>query len=215
MTTDQISVLDRMRVLLYRLFLSSAAMALMIYAGVSFLDGVGMSNEARAQVLGQGALFTAEASALAAIILPSTTSAIGTMDDTEDSPAIRSMAETSLRVAGGVSLLCIAGVTQDPENLLGTQITHALYIAAISCPLVFICLREIYFYGAAYKVECIISLALLAAFIGFGGDFPADAPLAITGPLSLSLAVLAAGKVFEPILEDLRPGKSSFFLDRT
>jgi hypothetical protein len=171
MTTDQISVLDRMRVLLYRLFLSSAAMALMIYAGVSFLDGVGMSNEARAQVLGQGALFTAEASALAAIILPSTTSAIGTMDDTEDSPAIRSMAETSLRVAGGVSLLCIAGVTQDPENLL--------------------------------------------AFIGFGGDFPADAPLAITGPLSLSLAVLAAGKVFEPILEDLRPGKSSFFLDRT
>jgi hypothetical protein len=64
-------------------------------------------------------------------------------------------------------------------------------------------------------VECIISLALLAAFIGFGGDFPADAPLAITGPLSLSLAVLAAGKVFEPILEDLRPGKSSFFLDRT
>ena len=84
--------------------------------------------------------------------------------------------------------------------------TTYLFIVAIS-------LREIAFFGALYKVEgilaillCICSALDLNEFIGFSD-------LGIENLIALCLFVLSFGKILEPIGDDLRPNKSSFFRD--
>jgi hypothetical protein len=71
-----------------------------------------------------------------------------------------------------------------------------------------ICLREIIYYGAAYKVEAIFAIILsLLHVLGINDYF-----VAVT--LSLALMVLSVGKVFEPLKDDLQRNGSQFFINK-
>ena len=76
-----------------------------------------------------------------------------------------------------------------------------------------ICLREIGFFGALYKTEAIITVILCVCSSFSLNDRIGFSELGLTSLIALCLLVLSYGKVFEPIEDDLRPNKSSFFKD--
>lgn len=84
-----------------------------------------------------------------------------------------------------------------------------------------ICVREVIFFGAAYKAEAIFAILaiIISASIGIHGSNPQFSVIAQSpsSPLSLGLAlcllVLSFGKIFEPLSDDLIPNDSAFFRD--
>ena len=67
-------------------------------------------------------------------------------------------------------------------------------------------LREIWYFGFAYKQECGITLIALPLMLDADTNFiPFATPLC-----ALGMGVLAAGKVFEPCTEDMTRSNSEF-----
>eukprot|EP00551_Chaetoceros_affinis_P007252 CAMPEP_0203673502 /NCGR_PEP_ID=MMETSP0090-20130426/12738_1 /ASSEMBLY_ACC=CAM_ASM_001088 /TAXON_ID=426623 /ORGANISM="Chaetoceros affinis, Strain CCMP159" /LENGTH=198 /DNA_ID=CAMNT_0050539177 /DNA_START=315 /DNA_END=911 /DNA_ORIENTATION=- len=86
------------------------------------------------------------------------------------------------------------------------EVSNEFFISAV-------CLREIGYFGAPYKVEAILALGLvfisslgLNEGIGFSDTI-------LSSLLALCLLVLSFGKVFEPLQDDLHPNGSAFFRD--
>ncbi len=77
-----------------------------------------------------------------------------------------------------------------------------------------ICLREIGYFGAAYKVEAILAICLvLISSLGIDEGIIGFPDAILSSLLALCLLVLSFGKVFEPLQDDLRPNGSAFFKD--
>ena len=122
-----------------------------------------------------------------------------------------SIVDSYLPFASGISLL-FAPISNRYIQVavislgLATCITgiKALSILSLMC----ICIREIVYFGLAYKWEAFISLISLPLLL-VSDDYDM-----IAAPLSaLSISVLAVGKVFEPINEDYIKTNSEFLAD--
>jgi hypothetical protein len=73
--------------------------------------------------------------------------------------------------------------------------------------LVSICIREIFYFGLAYKVEAVVALVMLPVTF----MMTSDQAIGISLPVcALAMNVLAAGKIFEPCAEDFERSNSEF-----
>eukprot|EP00978_Attheya_sp_CCMP212_P028521 scaffold98652_cov43-Attheya_sp.AAC.1 len=105
----------------------------------------------------------------------------------------------ALSGVGASTVLLLSLPIMFQESMMETATIVAATLATLG-----ICVREVVFYGAAYKVEAIIlaSLLLLQPVLPVSNIIP--------GGIALALLVLSFGKLFEPLAEDLRPGQSTF-----
>ncbi|KAJ1449218.1 hypothetical protein M885DRAFT_622718 [Pelagophyceae sp. CCMP2097] len=124
-----------------------------------------------------------------------------------EAPALRLAAVLAL-AALALPGLAPAGLAPDLQHFFadGAPVARAL-------PFFLVCVRECFYFGAAYKVEALIFMALAPLRL----DQEAAAAPAIRrlldGASAVALLVLAAGKAFEPLDTDLAPTGSVFFLD--
>ena len=128
-----------------------------------------------------------------------------------DSSTFLSIVDSYLPLASGLSLL-LAPVSNRYIQVamislgLATCITGTKVLSIIS--LMCICIREIVYFGLAFKWEAFISLIALPLLL-ISDDYDM-----IAAPLSaLAISVLAVGKVFEPIQEDYVKTNSEFLAD--
>lgn len=128
-----------------------------------------------------------------------------------DSSTFVSIVDSYLPLASGLSLL-LAPVSNRYTQVaiislgLATCITGTKILSIIS--LMSICIREILYFGLAFKWEAFISLISLPLLL-ISDDYDM-----IAAPLSaLAISVLAVGKVFEPIQEDYVKTNSEFLAD--
>jgi len=128
-----------------------------------------------------------------------------------DSSPFISIVDTYLPFATGLSLL-LAPVSNRYTQVaaislgLATCITGSKVLSIIS--LMCICIREIVYFGLAYKWEAFISLISLPLLL-ISDDYDM-----IAAPMSaLAISVLAVGKVFEPMEEDYVKTNSEFLAD--
>lgn len=68
-------------------------------------------------------------------------------------------------------------------------------------------IREIWYFGGEYKKECGITLFMLPLMLDPNTTIPFTIPLC-----ALGMSVLAAGKLFEPCIEDLERSQSEFLV---
>ena len=71
--------------------------------------------------------------------------------------------------------------------------------------LVLVSIREAWYFGVAYKQESVIALCTLPLMLDRSASIPFAAPLCAVG-----LSILAAGKLLEPLEEDLVRSNSEF-----
>jgi len=128
-----------------------------------------------------------------------------------DSSTFLSIVDTYLPFISGLSLL-LAPISNRFSQVaiislgLATCITGSTVLSILS--LMSICIREILYFGLAYKWEAFISLISLPLLL-LSDDYDM-----IAAPMSaLSISVLAVGKIFEPIQEDYIKTNSEFLAD--
>jgi len=202
----EITFMGRTRVLSYRLLLTGLAMAFTTNAIIpTLLEGSGIDTSS-IEPLTRNAI--AWMSAACVLCVPRA--------------GINNEILSMLFAPLGITLLCIqvvlnAVLFSDPVvmdeniNMLSMIMAakagdHVLTVLALCL----ICIREILFFGLAYKVEAALSVPLLLTSLLLSNDDDMSATLHVLTALTVSL--LAASKVFEPILEDHRPGFSAFLL---
>mmetsp|Transcript_22611 Transcript_22611/g.47191 ORF Transcript_22611/g.47191 Transcript_22611/m.47191 type:complete len:111 (-) Transcript_22611:140-472(-) len=93
----------------------------------------------------------------------------------------------------------------DTGTTAGGIIEESLSWTFAMVSLMAISVREIWYFGAAYKTECGITLVTLPWMLDLNGRVPFTIPAC-----ALGMSVLAAGKVFEPCREDLIRSNSEF-----
>lgn len=195
-----VSALERIRILSYRLTLAISALLLTTMAifGSNFLSGTGIDG-APIVHWAEGILPLAAGSSLLLAPMP--------IDDGEAGlGGVARVVTTSLGIASIVS----AAISH-----VGSIDTAAVDIARILSitSLMSISLREIWYFGLAYKWEAAIALLTLPLLLVDSEAYYSDAyPIAV--PLcALAVDVLAVGKVFEPCREDYVQSNSEFLAD--
>jgi len=176
------------RVGLYRLLLLGSAGAWTGLAVLPLLEGSGLSSTDTLEVnMSMGWKFMLGAAAVVAP-LPSV-----------DSKSKSNLPFLALSCVGVSTLLLLSLSIMFQEGMMDTATQVVATMATLG-----ICVREVVFYGAAYKVEAIIlaSLLLLQPVLPVSNIVP--------GGIALALLVLSFGKLLEPLEEDLRPGQSTF-----
>lgn len=128
--------------------------------------------------------------------------------------SLSNWSETSLPwIAGGTLLASPFPETTRPIRggalLLGAT-TIAFHASSYAWPLSMVALmvisiRELWYFGGAYKQECGITLFMLPLMLDRYNSIPFAAPLCAVG-----LAILAGGKLLEPLEEDLVRSNSEF-----
>jgi len=210
---------EGLEVLMYRLFLCGSALSIsvyfgaallnVVYDGTTLLDSYGINCETFDTTRRCAGLAFAQFGVLGALATPKDIrihlDVQGNFKEFQLSQAFGMI----LPILGFASQLALAVILFLSDSFMESEESHALFSVA-ALPLVAVCAREIYFYGLAYKVEAFLSMTLLFWLVF--SDFPLQNPLPLTGLLALALSVLATGKIFEPLVEDLRPGNSKFFM---
>jgi len=217
---EMVTFKQKIQVFSYRITLITASSAFIIgqlsklllvsSSGVSVESMIALEQNSHL-ILGWGILF-------AALIAPPN---LGVVTDEKDEsdvgdaillfinkllPGLASFAlivETLNAIQSNVSLGTIGFLSAASDNL---DKTTYLFICAI-------CLREIGFFGALYKTEAIFAVTLCICSAFSLNDRIGFSELGLTSLIALCLLVLSFGKIFEPIEDDLRPNKSSFFKD--
>eukprot|EP00978_Attheya_sp_CCMP212_P024524 scaffold77179_cov34-Attheya_sp.AAC.1 len=176
------------RVGLYRLLLLGSAGACTGLAVLPLLEGSGLSSTDTLEMnMSMGWKFMLGAAAILAP-LPSV-----------DSKFKSNLPFIALSCVGASTVLLLSLPIMFQESMMETATQVVATMATLG-----ICVREVVFYGAAYKVEAIIlaSLFLLQPVLPVSNIIP--------GGIALALLVLSFGKLLEPLEEDLRPGQSTF-----
>mmetsp|Transcript_354 Transcript_354/g.472 ORF Transcript_354/g.472 Transcript_354/m.472 type:complete len:315 (-) Transcript_354:324-1268(-) len=196
---SSISPFQRVRILTYRTFLITSALLLTVMAvfGSNFLSGTGIDEAAIANWADGLLPFAA---GLSLLLAPMPSEGLGR--------AAR-VVTTSLGAAAVFSTASAStgvGIAQSADSFGDLQ--HILFVASLMA----ISMREIYYFGIAYKVEAVVAmltLPLLLVDVGAyaGNIYPVAVPLC-----ALAVDVLAVGKVFEPCREDYVKSNSEFFV---
>lgn len=210
-------------VLIYRLLLCGSALSMStyfatavfngVYDGTTLLDSVGLTCETFDTIRQCAGLAFAEFSVLGAIATPKDIRIHLDMQGNFKEFQLSQAFGILLPILGFAAQVAIAVILFLSDSYMEGEESHLLFTVA-ALPLVAVCAREIYFYGLAYKVEAFLSMILLLWLV-FSSDFPLQSNetlTGLTGFLALALSVLATGKIFEPLVEDLRPGNSKFFM---
>lgn len=174
-----VTLLARSRVLAYRAALAACAllMSSQALADVDFLAGTGVDLDGLARAQATAALPLASGVALLMCpVPPSRIVRLGAL------------------ALGAATSGC--GLYPGAEPLSWSL--AVLTLMAIS-------VREIWYFGGAYKGECGVTLFALPLMLDLNTRVPLTIPAC-----ALGLSVLAVGKVFEPCREDLRRSNSEF-----
>ena len=186
--TDDLTIQDKLQVLSYRAGLGASALLICVQAvgDVSFLEGTGINVENVVNIVKQSENILP--------IVSGTTLALCPVPETR----IVQLGASSLGI-----LILISGILSSiiPDTMLLHQLSWTLSMVA----LMILSVREIYYLGFEYKQECGISLAMLPFMLDVNNQVPFTIPLC-----ALGLSVLAAGKIFEPLREDLIRSNSEF-----
>lgn len=205
---QEVSISQRFLVLGYRCTLFSVALGFSVsFAATTLLQGTGLGLDTLEWLQEASHAVLLWSTYLTGLLAPplSNHPAAADSEQSDSISVLLPLLTQALRTLGVVAILI---------HLIGVQDTlpfeysslETLEIAAI---LSGICVREILFYGIAYKVEAVVALVFLLL------QASNQLPEAVTvGGLSLALLVLSVGKVFEPISSDLVPDQSAFFLKR-
>ena len=180
-----VTLLERARIISYRIAMSASAMSLCVLAvdDIGFLEGTGANID---QLVAQ--------SSNALPILAGGTLSLCPVPRNK----IVEVGTTSLGLAAiGSGFVSNVG---DIQQLIGST-SWSLSILALMT----VSIREIYYFGVEYKQECIITLLTLALMFDHNNHVPFTFPLC-----ALGMSILAAGKLFEPCEEDLVPSNSEF-----
>ena len=116
-------------------------------------------------------------------------------------------------------LLSIAIVINGSSNITTTDTVLGLQraideILIPSVVLTMLAIREIGYYGLEYKVEALIIILLIEPLSKICIESLPPMIEHITNPLlMITLLLLAFGKVFEPVQDDIQPNNSNFFQD--
>lgn len=184
----KVKLQQQMQVLTYRLGLGASALLLSVQSidDASFLDGTGINVDDVVNAVYNAHLVLpiAIGSSLALCPVPN-----------QRLINIGSKAAGTLAVALGFTS-CIL-----PEQSI---LIESLWIFSL-LGLMAISFREIYYFGFEYKQECGIILVMVPFMFVLNNPIPFATPLC-----ALGLCVLAAGKVFEPLREDLIRSNSEF-----
>jgi len=184
MEDEVVTVWQRTRILSYRAALLASALLISVRAlgDGNFLDGTGVNIDDWAEP-SRLALSLASGSSVALAPTPKKNDIIGT--------AFLGLGALTLIVGvGAYRWLPLAG----PAWTLSM-----LALMAVS-------IREILYFGGEYKQECGITLFMLPLMLDLNNPIPFTSSLC-----ALGMAVLAAGKLFEPCREDLIPDNDSKF----
>lgn len=178
------TTIERVRVLSYRAALCASALLLSLHAvgDVGFLDGTGIVDlSGRLEEQATTTLPLWSGAALLSCPLPSN------------------------RIAGvGAASLGLATLAGGLYSALSGSYESLPWSFAILALMV-ISIREIWYFGPAYKIECGITLFMLPLMLDLNNHVPFAIPLG-----ALGMGVLAAGKIFEPCEEDLVRSNSEF-----
>lgn len=211
-----VTIKQKGEVILYRIALLSASMAyacnLLSHGLATSNSGAGLSLDLLYHVENSSLFIYTWGILLAALVVPPNLGAITDTNRKNDwDNALFLLLNELLPTLAGFAIIAEV-VNKIQENLSDPRSSSTSSLDNIAMVLVtLICLREIKFFGASYKVEaifaifCAVSL-VLNHLIGFS-------EIALSGGLSLSLLVLSFGKIFEPLKEDLKPNQSAFFRD--
>ena len=185
---DNLTIQGKLRVLTYRAGLGASALLICVQAigDVSFLEGTGINVDNVVNVVEQTQAILP--------IVTGTTLAVCPVPETR----IVQLGSSSLGI-----LILISGILSSiiPDTMLLHQLSWTLSIVA----LMILSIREIYYFGFEYKQECGISLLMLPFMLDVNNQVPFTIPLC-----ALGLSVLAVGKIFEPLREDLIRSNSEF-----
>lgn len=177
------SAASTIQVLGYRAAVGGSALLLTVLAvdDTSFLDGTGASIDALVERSTACLPFVCGASSLVCPL--------------PDNGVVRlsTRALGSLTVVSGILAALQLGVA--PEYAWGLSLLSLMVVSA----------REMYYFGAEYKQECGMTLFALPLMLNVNERVPFAMPLCALGCL-----VLAFGKLFEPLSEDLQKTNSEF-----
>jgi len=210
-----ITVRQKANVIFYRIALISASSAYAITQIVGILrsgGGAGLSVESLASLQDNSIIAGEWGILLSALLVPPHLSAISdtNKEDGVDNRLLLKLNELLPQLSCiGIFFEVVNFIPQHlwDGTLLGATFLHQITSILISL----ICLREIGFFGAFYKVEAILAIIVC---IGLGlndRNVMGLSEVALTSALALCLLVLSFGKIFEPIKDDLAPNQSAFF----
>jgi len=185
-----VTALERARVLSYRAAIGASALLLSIQAigDVGVLEGTGLDlNSLLAE---QSTSTLPLASGITLLLCP------------VPSNRIVEIGALSLGIVT-MGLGLYSGNIIDVGDTDGIEESLSWTFAIVS--LMAISFREIWYFGAAYKSECGITLLTLPLMLDLNSRVPFTIPAC-----ALGMSVLAAGKVFEPCREDLIRSNSEF-----
>mmetsp|Transcript_9604 Transcript_9604/g.14812 ORF Transcript_9604/g.14812 Transcript_9604/m.14812 type:complete len:248 (+) Transcript_9604:40-783(+) len=180
----EISVVQRVRVLSYRLALAVSALFISELALVDsqFLEGTGLNLD---DSLSRSCLPVA--AGLSLVLGPAPQGAI--------------KVGTTIFGATTIAVGIASNVLSSTEDPTLSNLAWKLWVLS----LMVVSIREIWYFGGEYKRECGITLFMLPLMLDPNTIIPLTIPLC-----ALGMDVLAAGKVFEPCEEDLKQTQSEF-----
>ena len=180
--SQMMSAASSVQVLSYRATVGGSALLLTVLAvdDTSFLDGTGASIDALVE--------------RSAACLPFVCGASSLVCPLPDNGVVR----LPVRALGGLTLVSGMAALQ-----LSVAQQYAWGLSLLS--LMVVSAREMYYFGPEYKQECGITLFMLPLMLNLNERVPFTTPLCALGCL-----VLAFGKLFEPLSEDLQKTNSEF-----
>jgi hypothetical protein len=181
-----LTVLERAQILSYRTGIGASALLIStqaIFGDASFLEGLGVNVDGILRVVTQSQSVLPLATGATMLLCPV--------------PGKR-IVQIGTKSIG--ALVLASGLL---SMLTSEQIFSILGIVGISIIRISIC--EIYDFEFEYKLECGIVMAMFPFMIDLSNHFSFAAPMC-----GLGLCILAAGKLFEPLKEDLISSNSEF-----
>ena len=183
---------ERIQVISYRLVLTSSALLLTSCAifGSSFLSGTGIDGSS---VVESAEILLPLAAGLSVLLAP--------MPE-----GLLKVAATSLGLAAIATSGAAGAFATEDASVMVLDLSRIFGISSLFA----VCVREIYYFGLAFKVEAAVVMAVLPLLLR-EHDAANDSVYPIAAAISaLAVGVLAVGKIFEPCREDFVKSNSEF-----
>ena len=190
---DNVTVIERTRVLSYRaaLISTSALLSTVAIFDSNFLVGTGLDGTS---VVDMAEIYLPFAAGTSLLLAPAS----------DNNNAIQ-RAVILLGLA-----TCVSGIASVTSDIGEIVLSSSSVLGIVS--LVAVSIREIIYFGVAYKWEAAVALICLPLLLLNSNDYETLHSLA--APLSaLSVSVLAVGKVFEPCKEEFVKTNSEFLAE--
>lgn len=185
-----LTIFQQAQILFYRTTLGASALQISIAAlnDVSFLEGTGVNTDNILKVVDQSQTLLPLVVGTALLCCPV--------------PRNR-LVEIGASSLGALTFACgiLSTIISPEQTLLFEEASWSLALLTLMA----ISIREIYYFGVEYKQECVLTLLTMPLMLDLHNSIPFVVPLC-----ALGMCILAAGKTFEPLREDLVRSNSEF-----